>query len=145
MLRMKAASQRGMPNGGTLCYQISLLQALFHQPKLVNFLADSHLPQDCVTDPGQSCLVCAFRIVALAYWKSIKTKDSYPTLFSGLNRLCSRCKLLPAPDLNSLKLTLLQWDGERQLEWCMGWRTLMSTLAGSLIRCLPSYQPREYF
>lgn len=66
-IRMKLSFQKGLPNlTGALCYRISLFQALLHQPMFVNWLLDSHQPQDCVTD--EECLPCALRLLVLGYW-----------------------------------------------------------------------------
>lgn len=85
--RMKAASQRGMPNPGPLCYQISLLQALFHQPKLVNFLTEFHTAENCVCDPEKTCVACALRIMAKGYWETPLSSPMYPKMFASINRI----------------------------------------------------------
>ena len=49
--------------GGNLCYLISVLQALLHAPKILNWL-ESH--QDCF---WENCLACVLRNLAAQYWR----------------------------------------------------------------------------
>ncbi|KAG9244592.1 hypothetical protein BJ878DRAFT_60549 [Calycina marina] len=70
---LKAAAQKGMQNiTGALCYRNSLLQAIFHQPKIVRWLVQTHKLESCTSDDEQKCLCCAVRGLVVAYWREGK-------------------------------------------------------------------------
>jgi ubiquitin C-terminal hydrolase len=146
---MRTAAQRGMRNPGTLCYQISLLQALFHQPKLVNFLAESHTAEDCVCDPEKSCLACALRIMSRGYWETPIDNPFYPKLFANSNRLFKSCKCLLTRLSNSRTDQIeVGWasdirnghaDPDEQIAWifCEMRKVLATSYASPLSLSLP--------
>ena len=57
-------NSRGIENGGFLCYQSSVLQALLHQPPLLQFLRQ-HDPNAC---PFDECLKCFIKQLVEDYW-----------------------------------------------------------------------------
>ncbi|KAI9803524.1 MAG: hypothetical protein M1825_001867 [Sarcosagium campestre] len=62
---------RGIPNhNGEVCYLNSVMQALMHIPKLLNWLHMIHTAHICPITPQESCLACCLRNVAEAYYLS---------------------------------------------------------------------------
>ena len=58
---------RGFRNEtGTDCYMNSVLQALLHIPRFVNWLDFEH--QNCTADEPGSCLACALHVLSQRYW-----------------------------------------------------------------------------
>ncbi|KAH8593345.1 hypothetical protein B0O99DRAFT_596566 [Bisporella sp. PMI_857] len=64
----RAECQQGMSNPNILCYRNSLLQAVLHQPKLVNWFVQNHGPDDCCVESGTRCLNCLVKRVIEEYW-----------------------------------------------------------------------------
>lgn len=66
---MPSSSRKGMANiTGVLCYRNSLLQAILHSPKLINWLLLNHHADDCVEEDTDNCVACALRELAITYW-----------------------------------------------------------------------------
>ena len=57
---------RGIHNPGILCYRNSLIQSLFHTPKVANWLKFNHAAAGCQV--GADCLTCAIRDLLDEYW-----------------------------------------------------------------------------
>ena len=57
---------KGFSNAHVMCYRNSMIQALLHVPKLVNWLEDYH-----DTCPKENrCTICAFQRLSLHYWQT---------------------------------------------------------------------------
>ncbi|CAD6505645.1 BgTH12-01135 [Blumeria graminis f. sp. triticale] len=66
---MPSSAQKGLHNPAVLCYRNSLLQALLHSPKLVNWLRSYHrfgVRTSCATP----CVACRLLSVFNSYWSS---------------------------------------------------------------------------
>jgi hypothetical protein len=82
---MPASSQKGLVNvTGVICYRLSLLQALLHLPRFVNWLQDQHTAAQCVSNPGR-CVSCCLRSLSLEYWKG--SSGGTLTVLQGMNTL----------------------------------------------------------
>ena len=57
-------NSRGIENGGNLCYQSSVLQALLHQPPFLRFIWQ----HDCDVCPDEDCLKCFVKQLVEEYW-----------------------------------------------------------------------------
>ena len=91
--RMPASAQQGMPNlTGALCYRLSLFQSLLHQPRFVNWIIDSHQPEDCVSDSQEQCVSCSARLLTLEYWRGAQGKPELSKVLRGMNDLFKSCK-----------------------------------------------------
>ncbi|KHJ32269.1 putative ubiquitin-specific protease [Erysiphe necator] len=66
---MPSSAQKGIYNPAVLCYRNSLLQALLHAPKVVNWLRSYHRSKICVRG-GISCVACHLLAVFNSYWGS---------------------------------------------------------------------------
>lgn len=66
---MPSSAQKGIYNPAVLCYRNSLLQALLHAPKVVNWLRSYHRSKICIRD-GISCVACHLLAVFNSYWGS---------------------------------------------------------------------------
>lgn len=77
---------------GALCYRHSLLQALLHTPKFVNWLFASHKFEDCCADNQLMCIACTFRDLATVYWKGQRDPHGrgISTILHDLNKLLSK-------------------------------------------------------
>jgi len=108
---MPQRSQQGLENFmGFLCYRHSLLQAILHLPKLVNFLILYHQPSNCVSD--NSCLSCLLRTLAEGYWRGSSSKELSKVLRS-LHSLFGKLGW-------STDTANSQGDPEEQLGWIVG-------------------------
>lgn len=57
---------KGFSNAHVMCYRNSMIQALLHIPKLVNWLEENH-----DTCPKENrCTICAFQRLSLLYWQT---------------------------------------------------------------------------
>jgi hypothetical protein len=96
--RMPTSAQKGISNPGPLCYRISLLQTLLHQPKFVNWLLESHRPKDCVSDRPDECVPCFLVHLVLAYWKGEQHSVKISAAFHGIDKLFEyRKSCFPSP------------------------------------------------
>ncbi|CAO2648438.1 Nn.00g077050.m01.CDS01 [Neocucurbitaria sp. VM-36] len=57
-------NSRGIHNGGVLCYQSSVLQALLHQPPFLQFI----WKHDCGVCRDEDCLKCFVKQLVEEYW-----------------------------------------------------------------------------
>lgn len=57
---------QGIRNPGILCYRNSLIQSLFHTPKVANWLKFNHAAAGC--QAGPNCVACAIRDLLDEYW-----------------------------------------------------------------------------
>ena len=57
---------KGFSNAHVMCYRNSMIQALLHIPKLVNWLEDYH--DACPKE--NRCTICAFQRLSLLYWQT---------------------------------------------------------------------------
>ena len=57
---------QGIRNPGILCYRNSLIQSLFHTPKVANWLKFNHAASGC--QAGPNCVACAIRDLLDEYW-----------------------------------------------------------------------------
>src|ERR1700709_1039233 len=110
---MPISSQKGMDNPGTLCYRISLFQALFHQPQFVNWLLQYHQPQDCVSGREKECLPCWLRLLIVRYWEggtgsSIDLSKVHPEM-SDIFKCCKSSFFLP--NIKIAVTDLVKWGG----------------------------------
>ena len=60
------SSSKGFFNRHVMCYRNSMIQALLHAPKLVNWLEEFHPP--CAQE--SRCIICALRQLSLQYWQT---------------------------------------------------------------------------
>jgi uncharacterized UBP type Zn finger protein len=65
-LRSAESKTKGLRNPGLLCYRNSVLQCLLHVPEFFRFLDKA----DRCPTPGDGCVFCALRSIALQYWTS---------------------------------------------------------------------------
>ncbi|CCU82404.1 ubiquitin carboxyl-terminal hydrolase [Blumeria hordei DH14] len=70
---MPSSAQKGLHNPAVLCYRNSLLQALLHSPKLVNWLRSYHRV-GARTSCATPCVACRLLSVFNSYWGS-SSKD----------------------------------------------------------------------
>ncbi|TQS35537.1 hypothetical protein Golomagni_04042 [Golovinomyces magnicellulatus] len=66
---MPSSAQKGIYNPAVLCYRNSLLQALLHAPKVVNWLRSYHRSKICIRN-GILCVACHLLAVFNSYWGS---------------------------------------------------------------------------
>jgi hypothetical protein len=131
---MPISSQRGMHNPNVLCYRNSLFQALLHQPKLVNWLLQSHRPQDCVSDREEECLPCCLRLVTLGYWQEPQLSVELSTLLTGMSDLFASCNSsFFLPNIKIAVTDLSKWGGHQMPE--MDRPTQKSNWLGCLVQC----------
>lgn len=71
-IRAVHSRTRGMRNPGVLCYRNSILQCLLHIPEFFNYLCN----RDRCRTPGDGCVFCNLRSLALSYWSN--TDQSFP-------------------------------------------------------------------
>ena len=57
---------KGFSNAHVMCYRNSMIQALLHIPKLVNWLEDYH----DICPKENRCTICAFQRLSLLYWQT---------------------------------------------------------------------------
>ncbi|KAI1007502.1 hypothetical protein K3495_g726 [Podosphaera aphanis] len=75
---MPTSAQKGIYNPAVLCYRNSLLQALLHSPKVVNWLRTYHGLEKCALR-GSSCVACRLLAVFESYWGSTPKDLLYAT------------------------------------------------------------------
>lgn len=69
-----------MQNPGVLCYRNSVLQALLHSPKFVNWLEEDHIICGMTSDDVRGrrgaprCIAYALRVLCVVYW----ARDAQP-------------------------------------------------------------------
>lgn len=71
-IRAVHSGTKGLRNPGVLCYRNSVLQCLLHIPEFFNYLCN----RDRCSTPGDGCVFCSLRSLALAYWSN--TDQSFP-------------------------------------------------------------------
>ncbi|OBT67814.1 hypothetical protein VE03_02425 [Pseudogymnoascus sp. 23342-1-I1] len=68
------------------CYRHSLLQALLHIPKLVNWLLEFHKLGECCSQRPAVCLACKLRDLATLYWIKTSSRQEIYTLLKDIDR-----------------------------------------------------------
>jgi uncharacterized UBP type Zn finger protein len=92
---MPSNAQQGMPNfTGNLCYRVSLLQGLLHQPLFVSWIQKYHRKELCVSDSQDTCVSCLIRRLALEYWKGTRSSDVVSDILHEIHALFRTCKFL---------------------------------------------------
>ena len=126
---MPSGAQQGMPNlTGILCYRLSLLQCLLHQPQFVNWIQNFHREEFCVSDDLDSCVSCSIRRLTLEYWSGARSSAALTKVLQAMQALFKiRKYLLTSSALNILKLnSLVGWkpdvasghaDPDEQAAW----------------------------
>jgi hypothetical protein len=92
-----------MPNlNGSMCYRLSLLQSLLHQPQFVNWVQNYHREEFCVADDKAACVSCSIRRLTLEYWSDARSSAALTKALQAMQALFRICKhplLTPqAPD-----------------------------------------------
>ena len=104
---------RGLVNpDGTQCYRNSVLQALLHIPKFLNWLEGQHTNANCrlcywvnflsfriwrltdfigIVNLRTNCIACMFRNLAFQYWHA-STSAGIPTALRAYVEACRICK-----------------------------------------------------
>ena len=60
----RSSPSKGFFNRHVMCYRNSMIQALLHAPKLVNWMEECH--PSCAQ--GNRCTICALRSLSIQYW-----------------------------------------------------------------------------
>ncbi|KFY11650.1 hypothetical protein V492_04345 [Pseudogymnoascus sp. VKM F-4246] len=68
------------------CYRHSLLQALLHIPKLVNWLLEFHKLGECCSQRPTVCLACKLRDLATLYWIQNSSRQEIYALLKDIDR-----------------------------------------------------------
>ncbi|KFZ09004.1 hypothetical protein V501_05754 [Pseudogymnoascus sp. VKM F-4519 (FW-2642)] len=68
------------------CYRHSLLQALLHIPKLVNWLLEFHKLGECCSHRPAVCIACKLRDLATLYWVQNSSRQEIYALLKDIDR-----------------------------------------------------------
>ena len=75
-LTKEKSKSKGVYNPGVQCYRNAVLQCLLHTPEFFHYLSR----QDRCATPGDNCVFCALRGLALEYWTNTKSKHRQKAL-----------------------------------------------------------------
>lgn len=71
LLRSVNSRTKGLINPGLQCYRNSVLQCLLHVPEIFRYLESA----DRCASPGDGCVFCALRALALQYWGNTELRS----------------------------------------------------------------------